>query len=88
MQFLDLAATPSVPWKNGGGSTRELACWPPGAGMVIVADGTDAAAARLANVLVNDCGSGVMRHADAGYELAVETAKKQGLKLPMVPGAH
>lgn len=57
-------------------------------GMVIVADGTDAAAARLANVLVNDCGSGVMRHADAGYELAVETAKKQGLKLPMVPGAR
>ncbi len=33
MQFLDLAATPSVPWKNGGGSTREQACWPPGAGM-------------------------------------------------------
>ncbi|MBK7719748.1 MAG: urocanate hydratase [Simplicispira sp.] len=54
------------------------------AGMVIVADGTDAAAERLARVLVNDCGSGVMRHADAGYELAVETAKKQGLKLPMV----
>ena len=53
-------------------------------GMVIVADGTDAAAERLARVLVNDSGSGVMRHADAGYELAVETAKKQGLKLPMV----
>jgi urocanate hydratase len=53
-------------------------------GMVIVADGTDAAAARLANVLVNDCGSGVMRHADAGYELAIETAKKQGLNLPMI----
>ena len=53
-------------------------------GMVIVADGTDAAAERLARVLVNDCGSGVMRHADAGYALAVETAKKQGLKLPMV----
>ncbi len=53
-------------------------------GMVIVADGTDAAAARLANVLVNDCGSGVMRHADAGYELAIETAKKQKLNLPMV----
>lgn len=32
-QFLDLAFTPPVPWKNGGGSTRELACWPPGAGM-------------------------------------------------------
>ena len=53
-------------------------------GMVIVADGTDAAAERLARVLVNDSGSGVMRHADAGYELAVATAKKQGLKLPMV----
>ena len=53
-------------------------------GMVIVCDGTDAAAARLANVLVNDCGSGVMRHADAGYELAIETAKAQGLKLPMI----
>ena len=47
-------------------------------------DGTDAAAACLANVLVNDCGSGVMRHADAGYELAIGTAKKQGLKLPMM----
>ncbi|MBS0293065.1 MAG: urocanate hydratase [Proteobacteria bacterium] len=54
------------------------------AGMVIVADGTDAAAERLARVLVNDCGSGVMRHADAGYELAIATAKKQGLKLPMI----
>jgi urocanate hydratase len=53
-------------------------------GMVIVADGTDDAAERLARVLVNDCGSGVMRHADAGYELAVETAKKQGLNLPMI----
>ncbi|OAU96122.1 urocanate hydratase [Moraxella catarrhalis] len=53
-------------------------------GMVIVADGTDEAAARLANVLVNDCGSGVMRHADAGYELAIETAKNYGLNLPMV----
>ena len=53
-------------------------------GMVIVADGTDAAAERLARVLVNDSGSGVMRHADAGYELAVATAKKQGLKLLMI----
>jgi urocanate hydratase len=53
-------------------------------GMVIVADGSDAAAERLARVLVNDSGSGVMRHADAGYELAVETARKQGLKLPMI----
>lgn len=53
-------------------------------GMVIVADGTEAAAKRLANVLVNDCGSGIMRHADAGYELAIETAKNYGLNLPMV----
>ena len=53
-------------------------------GMVIVADGTDAAAERLARVLINDCGSGVMRHADAGYDIAVATAKKQGLNLPML----
>ena len=53
-------------------------------GMVIVADGTDAAAERIARVLVNDCGSGVMRHADAGYAIAVATAKAQGLKLPML----
>ncbi len=53
-------------------------------GMVIVADGTDAAAARLARVLVNDCGSGVMRHADAGYEQAIATARKHKLNLPMV----
>ena len=43
-----------------------------------------AAAERLARVLVNDSGSGVMRHADAGYEIAIATAKKQGLNLPMV----
>ena len=54
------------------------------AGMVIVADGSDAAARRLARVLVNDSGSGVMRHADAGYELALKTARAQGLKLPML----
>jgi len=54
------------------------------AGMVIVADGTDAAAKRLARVLINDCGSGVMRHADAGYETAIACAKKHGLKLPMI----
>lgn len=54
------------------------------AGMVIVADGTDAAEKRLARVLVNDCGSGVMRHADAGYETAIACAKKHGLKLPMI----
>jgi urocanate hydratase len=53
-------------------------------GMVIVADGTEAAAKRLARVLVNDSGSGVMRHADAGYELAVKTARAQKLNLPML----
>nr|WP_315259902.1 urocanate hydratase [uncultured Duganella sp.] len=53
-------------------------------GVVIVADGTDAAARRLARVLVNDSGSGVMRHADAGYETAVACAKRNGLNLPMI----
>jgi glycerophosphoryl diester phosphodiesterase len=43
-----------------------------------------ATAERLARVLVNDCGSGVMRHADAGYAQAIATAKAQGLKLPMI----
>jgi len=54
------------------------------AGMVIVADGSDAAAKRLARVLVNDSGSGVMRHADAGYETAISCAKRNNLNLPMI----
>ncbi len=49
------------------------------AGMVIVADGTDDAAARLSRVLRNDPGMGVIRHADAGYELAQETLRENGL---------
>jgi urocanate hydratase len=53
------------------------------AGQVIVADGTDAAARRLARVLNNDPGIGVVRHADAGYELAQETARAQGIWMPM-----
>jgi urocanate hydratase len=53
-------------------------------GMVIVADGTDDAAKRLERVLTNDPGTGVMRHADAGYDIAIECAKEQGLKLPMI----
>jgi len=52
------------------------------AGMVIVADGTEAAARRLARVLWNDPATGVMRHADAGYDLAVSHARRMGLKLP------
>lgn len=51
------------------------------AGMVIVADGTDAAAKRLGRVLRNDPGMGVIRHADAGYEIAKETAREFGLEL-------
>lgn len=58
------------------------------AGVVIVADGTDAAAQRLARVLWNDPGTGVMRHADAGYEIAVNCAQQQGLDLPMIAGAN
>jgi urocanate hydratase len=54
------------------------------AGVVIVADGTEAAARRLARVLWNDPGTGVMRHADAGYAEAIACAHEQGLKLPMV----
>jgi urocanate hydratase len=54
------------------------------AGMVIVADGTAEAARRLERVLWNDPGTGVMRHADAGYEIAIDCAREQGLDLPMV----
>jgi len=54
------------------------------AGMVIVADGTPEAARRIERVLWNDPGSGVMRHADAGYEDAIACAAEQGLDLPMV----
>lgn len=54
------------------------------AGMVIVADGTDAAAKRLERVLTNDPATGVMRHADAGYNIAIQCAKEHKLKLPMV----
>ncbi len=53
-------------------------------GVVIVADGTPAAATRLARVLWNDPGTGVMRHADAGYDLAIDCAREQGLDLPML----
>jgi urocanate hydratase len=56
------------------------------AGMVIVADGTPEAAKRLERVLWNDPATGVMRHADAGYEIAVECAKEKGLNLPGVLG--
>ena len=54
------------------------------AGMVIVCDGTAAAARRIARVLWNDPASGVMRHADAGYDEAIACAREQGLDLPMI----
>ncbi len=54
------------------------------AGQVIVADGTPEAARRLERVLTTDPGMGVVRHADAGYEIAIEAAKRHGIKLPML----
>jgi urocanate hydratase len=56
------------------------------AGMVCVADGTDMADRRLDRVLTADPGTGVMRHADAGYDLAVDTAEERGVDLPMING--
>ena len=56
------------------------------AGMVCVADGTEQGGERLQRVLTSDPGSGVMRHADAGYEDAIETANRQGIDLPMING--
>ncbi|HET8942086.1 MAG TPA: urocanate hydratase [Rudaea sp.] len=53
------------------------------AGLVIVCDGTAEADKRIARVLWNDPGTGVMRHADAGYDIAIECARSKGLKLPM-----
>jgi urocanate hydratase len=53
-------------------------------GVVIVADGTEDAARRLKRVLWNDPGTGVMRHADAGYDIAIDCAREKGLDLPMV----
>ena len=55
------------------------------AGMVIIADGTPEAAKRLERVLTTDPGTGVMRHVDAGYEKAIQTARERGVKIPMMP---
>jgi len=56
------------------------------AGMVVVADGTDLAAEKLARVLTSDPGMGVIRHADAGYERAIEVADERGVRIPMREG--
>jgi urocanate hydratase len=53
------------------------------AGMVVVADGSDEAERKLERVLTNDPGTGVMRHADAGYERAIDVAKERGVRIPM-----
>ncbi len=55
------------------------------AGMVSVADGTEAGDRRLERVLTADPGTGVMRHADAGYDIAIDTARERGVDLPMIP---
>ena len=55
-------------------------------GVVIVCDGTDAAAKRIERVLWNDPATGVMRHADAGYDIAVACAREQGMNMPMLQG--
>jgi urocanate hydratase len=52
-------------------------------GLVALADGTDQAALKLSRCLTNDPGTGVMRHADAGYESAVNVAAERGLRIPM-----
>jgi len=54
------------------------------AGMVVVADGSDNARQRLERVLTTDPGTGVMRHVDAGYDLAVKTARERGVRIPML----
>jgi len=55
-------------------------------GVVICCDGSDDAAARIGRVLWNDPATGVMRHADAGYDIAIECAKEKGLRLPGILG--
>jgi urocanate hydratase len=72
-----------VSFHHGGGVGMGFAQH---AGLVIVCDGTEAAARRIARVLWNDPATGVMRHADAGYEAAIEHARACQLKLPMVNG--
>jgi urocanate hydratase len=54
--------------------------------MVICCDGTEAAAKRIERVLWNDPATGVMRHADAGYDIALDCARENGLRLPAILG--
>jgi urocanate hydratase len=70
-----------VSFHHGGGVGMGYALH---AGVVIVADGSEGAEQALTRVLINDPGTGVMRHADAGYEKAADTARERGLDLPML----
>jgi urocanate hydratase len=70
-----------VSFHHGGGVGMG---WSLHAGQVIVADGTDAAAARIERVLTSDPAMGVLRHVDAGYDEAIATAKERGVKIPGV----
>jgi len=58
------------------------------AGTVVVAEGTAESRERVERVLTNDPGTGVLRHADAGYPIAVDTAKDVGIRIPLEPGTH
>jgi urocanate hydratase len=58
------------------------------AGVVVVADGTELSRRRLELVLTNDPATGVIRHADAGYDIALDTARDVGVRMPLEPGTH
>ena len=58
------------------------------AGLVVVAEGTPESRERVERVLTNDPGSGVLRHADAGYDIALDTARSVGIRIPLEPGTH
>ena len=79
-----LNATGGASWvsvHHGGGVGMGLSIH---AGMVVVADGTQDAAVRLDRVLTYDPGMGIIRHADAGYERAVQNARALGIRMPML----
>ena len=58
------------------------------AGVVVVAEGTPSSRERVERVLTNDPGTGVLRHADAGYDIALDTARDVGIRIPLEPGTH
>ncbi|UCF08059.1 MAG: urocanate hydratase, partial [Thermoplasmata archaeon] len=75
------AGADSVSIHNGGGVGIGLSTH---AGMVVVADGTSETRERIERVFTTDPGIGILRHADAGYERAIEIAKKSGIRMPML----